>query len=259
MQRAVALGIRAIAITDHDAVSGLAEAAEAARGLDLDVMPGVEITAGCDTLEIHVVGLGICPETPQLRHVLDTLVQGRAARADAILERLDLAGIAVLPENIAARTAGPVGRMHIAQELRAAGHVRTVQEAFDRYLGLGKPGYVPNTRIPCAEAIDAIHAAGGLAFVGHPGLGGVRRILPQLLGLPFDGIEAYHPQHKPARVNEFIELALANELLISGGSDCHGRAKGQRPLMGKVRLPMPRFTAIQQELHSREAHNCGAG
>ena len=140
----------------------------------------------------------------------------------------------------------------LAGTLRAAGHVRTVQEAFDRYLGLGKPGYVPNTRIPCAEAIDAIHAAGGLAFIGHPGLGGVRRILPQILGLPFDGIEAYHPQHKPARVNEFIELAEANHLLVGGGSDCHGRAKDRRPLMGKVRLPMERHAAIQRVLQSKK-------
>jgi len=252
VQRAADLGIAALGITDHDTVSGLPEAATTARAHGIGFLNGVEITSALDKLEVHVVGLGIKPESPYLRQVLDTLVEGRTKRLDLILEKLDSLGITVARDNIIARTAGAVGRMHIAQELREVGHVRTVQEAFDRYIGRGKPAFVPSARVSCGEAVEAIHAAEGLAFIGHPGLGGVRKKIPQLLTLPFDGIEAYHPQHKPGRVDEFIQLAEANGLLVSGGSDCHGRAKGRRPLMGKVRVPMERYEGITEALRLRQ-------
>lgn len=244
MQRGAELGVGALAVTDHDAVSGLREAAAAALAHGLGFLNGVEITSALDRLEVHVVGLGIRPESAHLKHVLTTLAEGRSRRLDLTLEKLESLGLTIARDTILARTAGAVGRMHIAQELRDARHVRTVQEAFDRYIGRGKPAFVPSARVPVEEAVDAIHAAGGLAFVGHPGLGGVRRHLPHLLTLPFDGIEAYHPQHKAGRVDEFIQLAEANRLLVSGGSDCHGRAKGRRSLMGSVRVPMERYAKI---------------
>lgn len=250
MQRAAEAGIAALAITDHDSVSGLPEAGKSARARGIAFLKGVELTCGFERLEVHVVGLGIAPESPHLRQLLDTLAKGRAERLGAILDKLESLGIAVPHENITARTADAVGRMHIAQELHDAGHVRTVQEAFDRYIGRGKPAFVASARVPSHEAIEAIHAAEGLAFVAHPGLGGIRKELPRLLTLPFDGIEAYHPQHKPGRVDEFIQLAKSNNLLVSGGSDCHGRAKGRRPLMGKMRVPMERYEGIRSALET---------
>lgn len=248
MERAAEVGLAALAVTDHDTVSGLHEASATALAFGIGFLNGVEITSALDTLEVHVVGLGIAPESSHLRQVLDTLAQGRTERLDLILDKLESLGLTVVRNNVLARTAGVVGRMHIAQELREGGHVRGIQEAFNRYIGRGKPAFVPSARVPCGEAVEAIHAAGGLAFIGHPGLGGVRKKLPQLLQLPFDGIEAYHPQHKPGRVEEFIQLAESNHLLVSGGSDCHGRAKGRRPLMGKVRVPITRYEAIWKAL-----------
>lgn len=251
MERAAELGIAALAITDHDTISGLSEAAATSLFHGIAFLNGVEITSGLDMLEVHVVGLGIKPESPLLCEALNALALGRIRRLDLMLEKLESLGITITRDNVIARTVGAVGRMHIAQELQDAGHVRTTQEAFDRFIGRGKPAFVPSTRMPCEEAVEAIHAAGGLAFIGHPGLGGVRKKLPQLLTLPFDGIEAYHPQHKPGRIDEFIQLAEANGLLVSGGSDCHGRAKGRRPLMGRVRVPMERYEAISQRIEAR--------
>jgi len=248
VQRAAELKVAALAVTDHDTVSGLSKAAAAARTHGIAFLNGVEITTCLDKLEVHVVGLGVSPESPRLRQLLDVLAQGRAERSRAIVDKLASIGIVVAHDNVAARAADAVGRMHIAQELHEAGHVRSAQEAFDRYIGRGRPAFVASARVPCMEAIEAIHAAGGLAFVGHPGLGGVRKKLPQLLTLPFDGIEAYHPQHKPGRVDEFIQVAEANHLLVAGGSDCHGRAKGRRSLMGKVRVPMGRYESILRKL-----------
>ncbi len=251
MRRAAERGMGALAITDHDTVAGLAEAAEAARNSALAFLNGVEITSCLEHLEIHVVGLGIAPESSHLRQLLDAQAQGRIARLHAIAEKLHSLGIALVPEPVTARTVGTVGRMHIAQELRDAGVVRSVQEAFDRYIGRGKPAFVPSSRVPVEEALDAIHAAGGLAFVGHPGLGGVRKQLARLLTFPFDGIEAYHSRHKPGHVEEFIQLAGEKGLLISGGSDCHGRAKGRRPLLGAVRVPGEHYAAIRDALRGQ--------
>lgn len=252
MRRAAELGVGALAVTDHDTVAGLAEAAETARGCALAFLNGVEITSRLEHLEVHVVGLGIAPESSHLRQLLDAQAQGRMARLHAIAEKLHSLGITLAPESVTARTAGAVGRMHIAQELRDAGQVRSVQEAFDRYIGRGKPAFVPSARVSVEEALDAIHAAGGLAFVGHPGLGGVRRQLARLLTLPFDGIEAYHPRHNAGRVEEFIQLAGEKGLLVSGGSDCHGRAKGRRPLIGAVRLPGEHYAAIHNALSGQK-------
>lgn len=251
MERAAELGIAALAVTDHDTISGLSEAAATSLFHGIAFLNGVEITSGLDAVEVHVVGLGITPESPLLSQTLKALAQGRISRLDLMLEKLESLGISIARDNVIARTVGAVGRMHIAQELQDAGHVRTTQEAFDRFIGRGKPAFVPSTRVPCAEAVEAIHAAGGLAFIGHPGLGGVRKKLPELLTLPFDGIEAYHPQHKPGRIDEFIQIAEANGLLVSGGSDCHGRAKGRNPLMGRVRVPMDRYEAISQRIEAR--------
>jgi len=253
VQRAEELGAGALAVTDHDTVSGLHEAAAAALAHGMGFLNGVEITSALDRLEVHVVGLGVLPESAHLQQILCTLTEGRGRRLDLMLEKLGCLGLTLARDPILARTAGAVGRMHIAQELRDAGHVRTVQEAFDRYIGRGKPAFVPSERVSVEEALDAIHAAGGLAFVGHPGLGGVRRQLPRLLTLPFDGIEAYHPRHKAGHVDEFIQFAEANSLLVSGGSDCHGRAKGRRPLLGSVRVPMERYTRICSALGNRRA------
>ncbi len=145
----------------------------------------------------------------------------------------------------------PLSRMHLAYHLRLAGVTQTTQEGFDRFLKTGRPAYVPKLTCPVQEAVERIHAAGGLAFVAHPGLArGLRKLLPALLELPFDGIEAYHISHSPGRTREFVELAESRGLLVSGGSDCHGAIKGA-PEMGKVRLPLRHVDAIRERLAAR--------
>jgi hypothetical protein len=178
------------------------------------------------------------------------LREARNRRAERIVGKLNAAGVPVTMETLLARAGGAVGRMHIAREVHALGHARTVQDAFDRYLNAGRRAYVPKARIDCAEALGLIHEAGGLAFVAHPGIGTTRRLLPRLLELPFDGIEAYHCKHGPGHVAEFLELAESRGLLVSGGSDCHGAAKGE-PEMGKVRVPVAHYERIRERLAAR--------
>lgn len=248
-ERAAKLGMSMWAVTDHDTTAGLAQAREAALSHGIRFLDGVEISAQFERHEVHVVGLGIDSSCPELQALLTRLETGRRTRAERIAAKLSKHGHSVDLDNLGANDAA-LGRMHIARSLHAQGVVKSVQEAFDRFLNPGRPAYVPKERATCMEALAAIHASGGLAFVAHPGIGSLRKALPSLIVLPFDGIEAYHSKHSPGHTEGFITLAKEQGLLISGGSDCHGRAKGQRPDMGTVRMPLAYAEAIAAELGS---------
>lgn len=250
--RANALGIAAIAITDHDTVCGVEEAEQAAQGLGLGFLRGVEISAEYRGVDVHVVGLGIDLDCVPLLAKLDWLRQERETRLLRMVERLHALGIPVAHDGITrhASSADSVGRLHVAREVHALGYARTVQEAFDRYIGRGKPAFVGRGRIACDEAIALIHQANGLAMAGHPGIGKTHKLLRRLLELPFDGVEAYHTHHTAYQTEHYLQLAEERGLLVSGGSDCHGGAK-EEPEMGKVQVPYACFERICGALKSR--------
>jgi hypothetical protein len=247
------LGLAAVAITDHDTVSGVAEAEEAATRHNIGFLRAVEISAGCDGAEVHIIGLGVNPDSPALSAVLEQLSTSRNTRAARMIERLGTLGIELDRASIDAEAFGAVGRMHIARELLRQGKSKTVQGAFDKYIGRGQPAFIPKWTISCAEAIDCIRQSGGLAILAHPGLRSVKQLLTKLLCFPFDGLEAYHVRHSPGQVTQFLELAKERSFLISGGSDCHGSAKGMKPEMGKVRVPFAHYEQIGEALASRSA------
>lgn len=235
-------GVTAIALTDHDTMSGVLEGRAAALSRGLGFLSGTEISTHYKYHEIHVLGLGVEPTNGPLSEGLDALCTARHNRGARILERLRELGFD-LPV-MQAPEAGAFGRMHIARAMTDAGHVKKPQEAFDRFMNAGLPAHVPKETMPLADAIELIHGAGGLAFVAHPGLGKTtRKLLPELLTFPFDGIEAYHVSHSPGRVEEFTTLARERGLLITGGSDCHGTIKG-KALLGTVRTPLAVYETI---------------
>lgn len=242
-------GVSAMALTDHDTVSGVGEAQGYAEEAGIGFLTGVEISARFDRREIHVISLGVDIAHPQLLQELQRYSDARNNRGQEIIAKLEAHGIAFdheLLKRLAEHSA--IGRMHIAKTLTLQGAVKKPQEAFDRYLNAHKPAYVPKMAMPMEEAIEVAHAAGGLVFVAHPGLGKTtRKLLPKLLQLPFDGLEAYHISHTPGRTQEFLELAQANQLLVTGGSDCHGDIKGRREL-GHVQMPIHYYEAIRERL-----------
>jgi predicted metal-dependent phosphoesterase TrpH len=251
--RAAGLGVRALAITDHDTVSALAETRALCKLYGIEFLAGTEISASFRGGEVHVVGLGIDPESSVLADGLAAQLAARHERILRILEKLSRRGISMNLEDLCAGLPGMApGRMHVAAALCERGHARTVQEGFDRYLNPGRPAYVAKKMVPVLEALSWIHAAGGLAFLAHPRVGQtVRRRLDALLALPFDGLEAYHSRHTPGDVTALAGLAETRGLLVAGGSDCHGAIKGAGPDMGRVRLPMPRYERIIERLASR--------
>ena len=233
VQLAVQAGLSAIALTDHDTVAGVAEARQAGVAEGIVVVPGVELTAygdrpdGGDPLEIHIAGLFVAPDDAALRDALKTLRTARVERVGRIAEKLLELGLALDVDGVLARAAGEaVGRVHVAQELIAAGHCETMARAFDLYLANGGPAYVPKQIVTPAETLKLIKEAGGCSVLCHPcTLPEADKWIRELAGNGLDAIEVHYPSHSPQQEKELMDLAAECGLGISGGSDFHGTPK----------------------------------
>ncbi|MDQ2890933.1 MAG: PHP domain-containing protein [Gemmatimonadota bacterium] len=229
-------GLEAIALTDHDTIAGNDEAVAAGDAVGIRVVRGCELSAYDSDFEIHLLALHI-RDASAIGPSLDGFQRERVARGHAIVERLSLAGAPVDIDEVLAEAAGAaLGRPHIARVLIRAGHAVDHREAFDRYLGAGKPGYVAKPRLEIADAIGLAHAAGGLAVWAHPGRDGTRERLSRLAGHGLDGVEVRHPGHTPSDVARLGKLADELDLVPSGGSDWHGATDGYRTL-GNMHVP----------------------
>jgi predicted metal-dependent phosphoesterase TrpH len=236
---AVEAELTEFAITDHDTVNGVARAQRAASEVDVEVIPGIELSSYAGGREIHILGLFIEPETAELSELTKRQRAYREERAEVMLARLRDLGIPIDLEAVNDIAAGaPIGRPHMAVALVRAGIVDATQEAFDRYLGIGRPAFVPKRATSSAAVIDTIHRAGGVAVVAHPGSSRVRAtLLGELATLGLDGIEVRHPRHPPRRQRSLMELCDGLGLLPSGGSDFHGPGRGDTQL-GQYRIPI---------------------
>lgn len=258
VERAQALGIHAIALTDHDTIDGLPEARAAAEAAGIAFLNGVEVSCRFEDMGVHLLAYGFNPADAPLVGMLRELSSSRADRAVRILERLAEAGIQIHREELGElEEGGALTRMHIARILRERGYVRTVQGAFDQYLNPGRPAWIPSESVPVAEAIATVHNAGGLIFVAHPHLTRrLKRRMDALLEHPFDGIEAYHSSHSREGIRVLKLLAHERDLLVSGGSDCHGLAKGKTE-MGNVKTPLSYWDALQARLRENTGNREG--
>lgn len=246
--RAASLGASAMAITDHDTLGALPRAAAACAEHGIEFLPGVEISSHIGTQELHILGLGVDTQNPALRDRLEKMAAVRLERGRAMAARLNALGVPVDFAAIEARAGGVVGRMHLAKAVVELGHAATVQDAFEKYLKAGRPAYVARESMSAREAVDAIHAADGLAFVAHPGIGRIDSRFDVLLEIPFDGIEAFHSKHTADQQKRYAALAEKRGLLITGGSDCHGGIKGDPLLIGTVRTPYEVYARIRDRL-----------
>jgi predicted metal-dependent phosphoesterase TrpH len=227
--RAAARGVNVLALTDHDDVSGLAEAQEAAASAGIEFVCGSELSVSWEDLTIHIVALNIDPENTTFAAGLDAIRSGRSTRARRIGDALAAAGIAGAYEGAKQYVTNErlISRTHFARYLVAAGHAGEVKDVFKRYLTPGKPGYVAHDWATLPQAIEWIHAAGGQAVVAHPGrykvsAGGLRRLLGEFRDAGGDAIEVLSSSHTPAQYSEFATHARVFGLLASCGSDFHG-------------------------------------
>lgn len=235
--RAASQGVEVLSITDHDSVEGLTEGAEAARVSGITFVTGVELSAVHEENDVHVLGYFVDPDDQSLRVHLEDLRAARRRRADTIVRALQEAGYAVsLEEVLSLSDGGAVGRSHVARALVAGGHAASVEDAFRRLIGRGRPFYVRKDVRSPAEAIAVIRDAGGVAVLAHPGVTRVDAIIPELVGEGLAGIEAFHAEHTREQRERYAKLAEDLGLLVTGGSDYHG-PEAPNPELGSIELP----------------------
>lgn len=230
------LGLRAIAITDHDTVEGVAEGLAAGAAAGVEVVPGIELSVDYPHGEFHLLGYYLRYDEPAFRARLHWLQENRMNRNAVMVRRMNELGFAVTLEEIEAESGGgQVGRPHMARALLRKGYVASVQEAFDRYLADGRPLHVPKVKLLPGEAIRLVHEAGGLAVLAHPkyieyGPEELAAEVGRLRSLGLDGLECYYSQHTEVETALYLQLAARYGLLITGGSDFHGVSKPEVPL-----------------------------
>lgn len=247
VQKAAALGLRAVAITDHDSFDGLSEAAEAAARCGVELVPGAELSTGWEGLNVHLLAYYADVSTHALRAVLARAEALRAARNEELLERLRAAGYPVSSEALRAAFPGQtmLGRPHVAEYLMRLGYVSSVTEGIRSLMGPGAPFYVPRRNVPLAEAIAAVRAAGGVPVLAHPFQYRCAeekrlRLLDAATEAGLLGLEARYSDHSPEQEATALRWAAERGLLTTGGSDYHGARKPHIALgagRGGLRVP----------------------
>lgn len=243
---AVEKALSAIALTDHDTVDGIEEALRAAEGKGIEVIPGIEFSSEYEGQDIHIVGLYIDHRSDYFRNRLVHFVNGRKLRNEEMCRRLTAMGMPIDYEELVKKYPGSViTRGHMARYLLEQGYTKSIKEAFDRYIGDGKPCFVPRKKISPMRAVEIILKAGGFPILAHPllyhmGRERLEELVIRLKEVGLQGLEAVYSTHTPSDERRMRELALKYDLCISGGSDFHGAAKpGLDLAVGYGRLFIP--------------------
>jgi predicted metal-dependent phosphoesterase TrpH len=246
--RAKAVGLTAIAVTDHDTMAALPTASAAAAKAGLLFVPGIEITSVCEGKDAHVLGYFLRPDAPGLTELVADQRRRRIERARQIAAGLERMGAPIdvdaLLASAGAQTGKAIARPQIAQALIQAGHVATVAEAFDKYLGETCPAYVPHTGVSPMEVVELIVQGGGVASLAHPGHLQKDHVIPKMVDAGMSAIEAYHCSHDEPTTAHYLDLARRFGLCVTGGSDYHGEGVRRAEFFGVVNLPAEEFSAF---------------
>jgi hypothetical protein len=247
-------GLSTLAITDHDSTDGIAPALAAAKGTGLTIVPGVELNTDVPRGEVHVLGYFVDPANSVFQAQLVELRHGRFERGRRMVEKLNALGVAISWQRVQEIAGeGAIGRPHVARALVEAGAIQTTQEAFELYLGQGKPAYVERVRFGPEDAIRAILSAGGAPVLAHPVLsaavlnGGPEAVPPAIEALQprldalqaagLRGLEVYYPNYSPELIAALETVAADRGLIRTGGSDYHGAIRLKAEL-GSIPIPI---------------------
>lgn len=247
VKAAMAAGVKVLAITDHDTLSGWDEAFAAATP-DLEIVPGLELSTVHNERSMHI--LGFYPDRQALQSPLQERIAGRFRRAQKMVEKLAELGYPIALSTRAS-TMAP-GRPHIAAALLQAGYVQSSQEAFDRWLGDGKPAYVEYEKFTAIEGIQLLRQCQAVPVWAHPYLfrgGDVEAVLPDLVTAGLLGIEVYHPSHTPSQRRTLEMLCQQYGLIMTGGSDFHGsidHKTADHAGLNQLHLPTDLLTPLKQ-------------
>ncbi|WP_462324780.1 PHP domain-containing protein [Desulfoplanes sp.] len=257
------LGLRALALTDHDTTNGLHEAMEAGKQYGVEVIPGCELSVTFQPGFMHIVGLWVPPDAPHLNTVLKDLRDKRATRNERIIAKLNGLGIDVTYREILDLAGdGTVGRPHFARVLMQKGIVSSIQQAFDQYLGSTGSAYIPKDKLTPEMAIRALNKEQATIVLAHPyslDLSGDAEAaeIERLGKLGIDGLEAYYSLHSPSQTKKYLDLCKRFELLPSTSSDFHGSVKPDIELgVGRGNLEGP-YTILQAFKERRKEQGVG--
>jgi predicted metal-dependent phosphoesterase TrpH len=246
-EKAAAAGVRVWALCDHDTVAGLRDAREAADRLGVRFVPGIELSAFLDRREIHLLGHFVDPEHPSLTRFEDFLAEKRRERMQLIVEKLATLGIPIRTEDIEKHSGGKtIGRPHVARAIMDTGVVSSVKEAFDRFLGEGKPAYVQRYRLEAREAVELVSSAGGTVTVAHPGVSKLEKgDLARLRDAGVTGVEVHHTDHNPSVRDKYLRAAAELDLVPTAGSDYHGPTVAPDRHFGDVTMSEEEFARLE--------------
>ena len=237
-------GLSAVALTDHDTVEGIDLATAAGNSVGIDVIPGVELSTEVGEAEVHILGYFVDHMNAEFNGLLNRMRQGRSHRMVEMVNRLNSLGYEITLEEVEAKAeSGTIGRPHLARVLVDKGYLSSVEAAFDRLLGRGKPGYVPRTKLTPPQAIAAIKGAHGVAVLAHPGLIEAQLSISDLVDAGLGGIEVYYPAHDCNAVNLWLQVAQHYRLIATGGSDYHGPGAKAHGTLG---YPEVRYEVVEQ-------------
>jgi predicted metal-dependent phosphoesterase TrpH len=227
-----------ISITDHDTVEGIVPTITAAQNTDLEVIAGIEMTSEIDNQEIHILGYFIDYTNEDLLGKLLQLKQIRQDRIYKMVEKLKNLGIEDIDADdvISVAGHGTVGRLHLAVAMQKKGYITSIYEAFHRYIGDNDPAYVGKFRFSPQEVIEAISKSAGVAVLAHPHNLSKEEVLSKFVDYGLKGLEVYYPEYTASQISHYVNLAKKFGLIMTGGSDSHGKAK-ENVAIGKVKIP----------------------
>jgi predicted metal-dependent phosphoesterase TrpH len=243
-------GLEVVAITDHDTTEGLEEATGAGRDLGVEVVPGVELSAEHQGTSVHVLCYWMDPEDEGLQAELVRLRSERFLRGEAMVEKLRSLGYPISFDRVREIAgSGNIVRPHVAQALVEAGVVADEEEAFDRFIGDDGPAYVPKHALAPLDALALVRRAGGACVLAHPGMWSAEAPVPEDLieamsEAGMAGLEADHSDHTPDQREHYRDLAKRLELIVTGGSDCHG-TRYDPVRLGSVTTDPDQFRALR--------------
>jgi 3',5'-nucleoside bisphosphate phosphatase len=254
-------GVRVLAVTDHDSTSGVAEAIdEASKVPPLQIVPGLEINCDVPGAEIHVLGYCLDWEAAWFQEFLGAQREERRQRVYRIAARLAELGMPIDPADVFALVKeGSAGRPHVAQVMVDRGYVKSVREAFDRFLSANGPANVPRKRFTPVEAVRIIRRARGVPVLAHPGLANRDELIPELVEAGLMGIETFYPEHSAGQITAYRGMCMRLGLIATGGSDFHGPSVGGARHPGLQPVPESAWQALRDRLESLAAEPKATG
>ena len=246
-----AANLMAFSVTDHDTLDGLRDVMNLRTSMHPELISGVELSVNHKGSDVHMLGYGFDIDNQPLNDALRDCAEVRDKRGRLMVDKLQSLGMSITFDQVAEIAGGGVvGRPHIATAMLKSGAVKSYEESFFKYIGNGKPAFVPKKVLLPKEAIELLHNAGGVAVLAHPVLESTWRFLDDLIADGLDGIEVYHAAHAEPDVDRFRNLARRYRLVMTGGSDYHGR-DDRHGAVGSQKVPAELYAELQRAVAER--------